>query len=209
MLSCAAQLNNTNAKASANSNMVVIPAGWFLMGSDIGEFNETPVHEVYLDTFEIDRYEVSADDFAEFMNEKENPNNNYFTYNDSSTIIDISKYKNGKGEKTGTSGYLPRKGFENYPANNVSWYGAYDYCRWKGKRLPTEAEWEKAARGMNSWIFPWGNSFPDSSKARYNQKNSGAGSTGLGTGRFVVWRQFSIWCIKYVGKCVGMGRRLV
>jgi formylglycine-generating enzyme required for sulfatase activity/outer membrane protein OmpA-like peptidoglycan-associated protein len=169
MLSCATQ--SSNIKVSGNSNMVVIPSGWFVMGSDIGEFNEKPAHEVYLDTFEIDRYEVSANDFAEFLNEKENLNDKYFTYDDSSTIIDISKYmKEGKDKEAGSAGYLPRKGFDNYPANNVSWYGAYDYCRWKGKRLPTEAEWEKAARGMNSGIFPWGNSFPDSSKARYNQK---------------------------------------
>ena len=171
MLSCAAQLSDAKTEASGNSNMVVIPEGWFMMGSDIGEFNERPVHEVYLDSFEVDRYEVSANDFAEFLNEKGNLNDKYFTYDDVSTIIDISKYKTDeKGRETGRAGYLPRKGFDNYPANNVSWYGAYDYCKWKGKRLPTEAEWEKAAKGINSRIFPWGNSFPDSAKARYNQK---------------------------------------
>ena len=171
MLSCASQLSNTNTKTSEDGNMVVIPAGWFIMGSDMGEFNEKPAHEVYLDTFEIDRYEVSAKDFAQFLSEKGNSSGNYFSYDDSATIIDISNYKTeGIGKETGKEGYLPRKGLDNYPANNVSWYGAYDYCISKGKRLPTEAEWEKAARGMNSGIFPWGNSFPDSSKARYNQK---------------------------------------
>ena len=170
MLSCAAQLNNANTKAS-EPNMVVIPYGWFMMGSDIGEFNERSSHEVYLDTFEIDRYEVSAKDFAEFLNAKGNPNDQYFTFDDFSTITDNANSRSeGKDKEAGTPRYFPRKGFENYPANNVSWYGAYDYCRWKGKRLPTEAEWEKAARGVDSMIFPWGNSFPDNAKARYNQK---------------------------------------
>ncbi|MEW6110170.1 MAG: formylglycine-generating enzyme family protein [Nitrospirota bacterium] len=169
-LSCASQSKEIRQTGFSGEGMVIIPKGWFMMGSDFGEFNEQPLHEVFVDAFKIDRYEVSAKEFAEFLNHKGNSDNRYFTHNDYSTVIGITLIE-GREKETlkDPQKYIPRKGFENFPANNVSWYGAYEYCKWKGKRLPTEAEWEKAARGADFRIYPWGNISPDTAKARYDQ----------------------------------------
>jgi formylglycine-generating enzyme required for sulfatase activity len=151
--------------------MVVIPKGKFTMGLDAGEINARSAHDVYLDTYMIDKYEISAAEFARFLNEKGNPEGRYFSQDTYSTIVEASAIPGEAGNtKENPEAYAPRKGFENFPANNVSWFGAYTYCQWKGKRLPTEAEWEKAARDNDGRIYPWGNSTPDDSKARFNQK---------------------------------------
>jgi formylglycine-generating enzyme required for sulfatase activity len=159
------------SSSSEEGNMIVIPRGFFVMGLDEGDLNERPEHEVFLDEFKIDKYEVSAKEFAEFLNEKGNPDDKYFSVDTYSTIIGVPS-ADGKAVETKESPkmYIPRKGFENYPANNVSWFGADAYCRWKGKRLPSEAEWEKAARGNDQRLYPWGNSLPDNKKAQFNQR---------------------------------------
>ena len=136
-------------------NMAPVPSGFFTMGSDDHGEDEAPEHKVYLDSYFIDRYEVSASDFASFLNDVNNMNG-YYLDNKYGIL-----FYNGK--------YQPRKGFENHPINNIKWQGAYEYCRWKGKRLPTEAEWEKAARGKDGRIYPWGNKLPTNDLARYRQ----------------------------------------
>ena len=65
--------------------------------------------------------------------------------------------------------FRPRKGLESYPINNVTWFGAVAFCKWKNKRLPTEAEWEKAARGTEGNFFPWGNDPISPQKSRYRK----------------------------------------
>ena len=151
--------------------MVVIPKGTFMMGLDEGEMNARSAHDVFLETYMIDKYEVSAKEFAEFLTEKGNPDEQYFSPDLYSTIIGTSSVQGRSGDtKENHRSFIPVRGFESFPANNVSWFGAYAYCQWKGKRLPTEAEWEKAARDDDWRIYPWGNSLPDDSKARYNQK---------------------------------------
>ena len=136
-------------------NMIFVPSGFFIMGSNDHGEDEAPEHKTYLDSYYIDRYEVSANDYALFLNDVNNVNG-YYLDNKYGTL-----FYNGK--------YQPRKGFANHPINNVKWKGAHKYCRWKGKRLPTEAEWEKAARGEDGRIYPWGNKPPTQKLARYLQ----------------------------------------
>ena len=136
-------------------NMALVPSGFFIMGSNDHGEDEAPEHKTYLDPYFIDRYEVSANDFAIFLNDVNNVNG-YYLDNKYGTLLYNKKFQ-------------PRKGFANHPINNVKWKGAYEYCRWKGKRLPTEAEWEKAARGKDGRVYPWGNKSPTHSLARYRQ----------------------------------------
>ncbi|SVA98299.1 uncharacterized protein METZ01_LOCUS151153, partial [marine metagenome] len=138
-----ANFNDDLSTKQSPKDMVLVPSGFFIMGSnDYGE-DEAPEHKTYLDSYLIDRYEVSANDFAKFLNDVNNVNGYYLD----------NKY----GTLFYDGNYQPRKGFANHPINNVKWKGAYEYCRWKEKRLPTEAEWEKAARGKDGRKYPWGN----------------------------------------------------
>lgn len=142
-------------RLSVPDGMILIPKGFFIMGANGHGEDEAPEHKVYLDTYAIDKYEVTAAQFAEFLNE----------------VKSFKQYY--KDSKFGTlvleKEFRPRRGLESYPINNVTWLGAAEYCRWQHKRLPTEAEWEKAARGTDGRFFPWGNSPISHQKARYLQ----------------------------------------
>lgn len=152
---------------------ILIPAGPFLMGTVIendrewGDTDEEPVHEVVLDAYVIDRYEVTAQDYAEFLNAHPNQSQQYLDTGPAVTI-----------EKSGDR-YRPRPGLERYPANRVSWYGADAYCRWQGQRLPTEAEWEKAARGTDQRTFPWGEDYPGNDRVTFRRHFSKVGFQAL------------------------------
>ena len=145
-------LDKKNSVAQED-NMALIPAGFFIMGSNKTLEDEAPEHQVYLDEFWIDKYEVSAGQFAEFLNKVDNVKG-YYLDNKFGTLFYDGRFH-------------PRQGLENYPINNVTWSAADAYCRSKEKRLPTEAQWEKAARGTSAQIYPWGNAAPSESKARY------------------------------------------
>ncbi len=147
---------NPPSAGETPENMALVPGGFFIMGSNDHGEDESPEHKTYVDPYYIDRYEVSASEFAEFLNQVNNVNG-YYLDNKFGTL-----FYNGR--------FHPRKGFENHPINNVKWGGAAEYCKWKGKRLPTEAEWEKAARGTDGRIYPWGNKPPSHDLARYRQE---------------------------------------
>ena len=141
-------------------DMVRITGGAFTMGRDGGNADERPAHGVTLSPFLIDRVPVTNAEFAAFLNAMGGTKNaggqNLFDWDDDDARI----HKDG-------GHYRADKGFKYHPAVEASWHGARFYCRWRGRRLPTEAEWERAARGTEARPYPWGNQPPDKSRARY------------------------------------------
>jgi formylglycine-generating enzyme required for sulfatase activity len=135
--------------------MVEIPAGPFTMGTDSGEPNEAPAHEVDLPAFMMDKFEVSNADFAVFAEDT-----GYETY----------------AEKQGSTAWRMAygEGKDSHPVVYVTFEDAMAYCTWAGRRLPTEVEWEKAARGPEGFVFPWGNEWD---AAQANVKESGLRGT--------------------------------
>jgi formylglycine-generating enzyme required for sulfatase activity len=123
--------------------MVYVPEGKFTMGSESVFPDERPVHAVYLDGFWIDRTEVTN---AQYRRCVEAGVCNPPLEIESAFVVTLDTC-------------FDRPICANYPVVSVTWYDAQTYCRWVGKRLPTEAEWEKAARGTDGWIYPWGNEF--------------------------------------------------
>jgi formylglycine-generating enzyme required for sulfatase activity len=130
--------------------MVWVPGGPFIMGThevdtegkalELGIVkpwfsDEHPSHKVTLDPYYIDRYEVTQGEYGQFVS------------------------KTNKRPPADWSGRRSPPDRERHPVVFVSWRNASDYCKWKGKRLPNEAEWEKAARGNDERIYPWGNTF--------------------------------------------------
>ena len=129
------------------------------MGSEDGASNENPVHTVYLDDYWIYRTEVTNALFAAFLNARGNQREGGFTWLDAKSRY--VRIRQSDGEWQADSGYA------DHPVVEVSWYGAAAYCQWVGGRLPTEAEWEKAARGDDGRTYPWGEGI-DSGLANYN-----------------------------------------
>ena len=127
-----------------NAPVVLITAGPFTMGSDEGLPNERPQHIVTLDAYYIDKYEVTLNLYRKFLEE-------------------------GKHEAPQTWDDEAAMTVGDRPAIGMSWASAAAYCKWAGKRLPTEAEWEKAARGSDARRYPWGNMQPFVDIANYNR----------------------------------------
>ncbi len=130
--------------------MVLVPAGEFSMGSDKGDDDEQPIHKVFLDGFYIDKFEVTNGRFAKFVE------------------AILSEPPWGFADKDTPLVQADR------PVRWVSWMDATGYCLWAGKRLPTEAEWEKAARGADGRMYPWGNEPPTPAHAVFGLKEGGA-----------------------------------
>lgn len=143
------------AKWKTKEEMVLIPAGEFLMGSNkktdrLAYRSEIPQRSVYLDAFMIGKYEVTALEYLKFV-----------LATDRLPQLDW-RYDGGNFQDT----------MAHHPIMHVNWYDADAYCKWAGKRLPTEAEWEKAARGVDGRLFPWGSEYAGPTRANF-------GRTGL------------------------------
>jgi formylglycine-generating enzyme required for sulfatase activity len=122
--------------------LVRIPGGWFWMGCETGQENERPVHQVWVDAFELASFQVTNSDYARFLGATKHPEPLYW---------EDSRFNH------------PQQ-----PVVAVSWFDAVAYCQWLRKttgrlyRLPTEAEWERAARGgVEGQLYPWGNTSPE------------------------------------------------
>lgn len=130
------------------SEQVLVPAGPFIMGSDTGESDAAPARMVTLDAFWIDRTEVTNAQYATFLNERGNQVEGGVTWVDFSDEQILLT--------TDGASFEPKDGYADHPVVEVSWFGARAFCEWAGRRLPNEAEWEKAARGEDSRTYPWG-----------------------------------------------------
>ena len=142
--------------------MVLVPGGDFLMGSDSTVSNQRPLRTVFLDSFLIDRYEVTNSEFSAFLNSKGAEDGSGTLYvNLEGRVLRIV-------EAEGVFAPTTSADFDQ-PVVHVTWTGAQAYCTWAGGRLPTEAEWEKAARGTDGRIYPWGNDPPSPGLLNYNK----------------------------------------
>jgi formylglycine-generating enzyme required for sulfatase activity len=158
LLRQAGWLQSLKSVAAADSTMVEIPAGDFVMGLTVDEAwplnqswrnlpdvtilhpftREVPQLKMHLNTFFIDRYEVTNAQYRRCVEAEVCP----------SLSLEGTSLPNG---------YATDPAYDQYPVRGVLWEAANSYCRWLDKRLPTEAEWEKAARGPSGWRYPWGN----------------------------------------------------
>ncbi len=130
------------------SVLIEIPAGEFTMGSNDGDSDEKPVHTVYLDKYYIGKYEVTVGQFRKFCNAT------------GKTMPEQPSWNNR----------------DDHPVVNVNWNDAKAYCDWAGLRLPTEAEWEKAARGSEARVYPWGSTW-DNTKCNSSENGDSYSNT--------------------------------
>ena len=141
------QKQNQEKPAAAQpqeGSMAVVPAGEFMMGSPTGDSDEQPAHKVHVDAFSMDKYEVTVGQYAVFLQAKGiDPPSDWKTMN--------------------------QPAHQKRPVANVDWADAFAFCKWAGKRLPTEAEWEKAARGTDGRLYPWGNDPPTPLHANFGK----------------------------------------
>jgi formylglycine-generating enzyme required for sulfatase activity len=140
-----------SSEKPVKEEMVSIPAGPFIRGTKLGGYDEQPERTIFLDAFSIDRFEVTNHHYQTFL-----------AATGHRKAAPPSRYAKNLSRMRGV----------NQPATYVSWEDAHDYCRWKGKRLPTEAEWEKAMRGTDGRLWPWGNE-PDPLASNWGSARDG------------------------------------
>ncbi len=187
--------------SESSRDMILIPAGEFIMGTDSegAKVDQKPAHRVYLDTFYIDKHEVTNAQFEAFIVDGGYQNRKLWT---AAGWNFIQKHQIKAPLHHGQNSVSMEP---DHPVIGVSWYEANAYATWAGKRLPTEAEWEKAARGTEGHVYPWGNEM-DFSRLNYfphHEKILGVGSFPSGASPYGVldmagsaWE----WCADWYGE---------
>lgn len=151
-IAAAEALGQVGDRRLHENNWVTIPAGSFTMGD--GSANDNSPHEVYLDAFQIAKYPVTVDEYRQFV-------------------------ESDAFECEAPEDWEKQKPHGNRPVVNVSWHDASAYCAWRGFRLPTEAEWERTARGSEGRKYPWGSEQPNPSLAAFGDSVRSAVPVGL------------------------------
>ena len=132
--------------------MVFVPEGDFWMGKTDGNNDERPMRQVFLDAYWIDQSEVTNRMYR-------------------ACVSDGGCSQPAETNSATHQGYYTGPQYDDYPVVHVNWNQAQEYCTWAGRWLPTEAEWEKAARGPEGYLYPWGNQKPNSDKMNFADKN--------------------------------------
>jgi eukaryotic-like serine/threonine-protein kinase len=143
------QAGDTRVSSTDGMVMLYVPEGSFMMGNNSGDANEFPVHQVHLDAYWIDQTEVTNSMYEQCVRDG-------FCNLPATT----SSYTRAS--------YYGNPAYGDYPVMHISWADASAYCSWAGRRLPSEAEWEKAARSEDGRLYPWGNSSPSANLLNWN-----------------------------------------
>lgn len=167
----------TRVSAVDGMTQLYVPAGSFLMGSTDADANarsdEQPQHDVYQDGFWIDETEVTNAQYVLFLNDV----GSHLGQCDGQDCIATKSESSSSHILLQGGNYEVEDGFADHPVILVSWYGASAYCAWAGRALPTEAQWEKAARGEDGRIYPWGDASPTCDLANVYVNDYCVGST--------------------------------
>ncbi|WP_227370451.1 formylglycine-generating enzyme family protein [Halomonas sp. M20] len=184
--------------ARARETMITVPAGRYTLGRSDGPAIEQPEHAVELQAFQIDRTEVTNAAFAEYLNALDISVSTPFKAGRASRDDLSDDSVAVLMEESRSSGLYPiialddaqarigyRDGafrvtqeYEDHPVTESTWAGARAYCEWRGARLPTEAQWEAAARGSDASLYPWGNTAPDDSRVFVSGRTGVTGVVG-------------------------------
>lgn len=157
--------------------MVLVPAGCFRMGNNNSFPEEQPEHSICFDRpFWIDRTEVTVSLFADFLNGQPELIDDYHRWLNVWAVIGNAHDQLAQVDRL----WYPLGSEGNRPIESVTWFGASDYCAWRQARLPTEAEWEYAARGPDNLLYPWGNKFDREKIVRFEGRNPEVGSKPRG-----------------------------
>ena len=187
----------------AADGIMLVQAGSFWMGRDDAAPEERPLHRVFVADVWIERHKVTNAEFAAFLTARgarTSAGDRRYDWDDADARIHRTDCHTARampdrrapelcGSVPAANPWLADAGFEHHPAVEVTWFGARDFCAWRGRQLPTEAEWEKAARGDDRRPYPWGTAPPASHLAvfgrpynateRGDARPDGAGPSGV------------------------------